>query len=171
MVRLPAAALTAFHRALADDRSPAEAAALMRRMGFESGASFHDAFRAWLDEDPSQLSVDDFWERLSDFFAELGWGRLRFQRLHSGVAELSSEAWAEAEPGGQARQPTCHFSTGVLADVLGRVSGDDLAVLEVECRSRGDAHCRFLLGGPEALRGVYERIRQGEGVPEALSAL
>jgi hypothetical protein len=172
MVHLPAAALTAFHRALSQDRTPAEAAALTRQMGFEAGEGFYEAFRARLGRtDPADLSADDFWNRLSDFFQSLGWGRLRFERLHAGIAALTGEGWAEAEPGGTARQPTCHFSTGVLADILGRVSGDDLAVLEVECRSRGDAKCRFLIGGPEALRGVYESIRHGSSFPAAVDAL
>lgn len=178
MVQLPAAALTAFHRALSQDRSPAEAAALTRQMGFEAGEGFYAAFREWLvrpgageQTDPALLPADDFWTRLADFFETMGWGRVEFERLHSGIAALSSDGWAEAEPAGTARQPTCHFSTGVLADILGRVAGDNLAVLEVECRSRGDRRCRFLIGGPEALRGVYERIRKGEAFPEAVAAL
>jgi predicted hydrocarbon binding protein len=179
MVQLPAAALTAFHRALSQDRSPAEAAALTRQMGFESGEGFYDALRDWLARrgtmlgvtEPAGLPADEFWSALAEFFQFLGWGRLEFARLHPGIAALSSTSWAEAEPGSAARQPTCHFSTGVLADILGRVSGDNLAVLEVECRSGGDDCCRFLIGGPEALRGVYERIREGAAFPQAVESL
>ena len=178
MVTLPAGTLTAFHRALSQDRTPAEAAALTRQMGFEAGEGFYNAFREWLGAEggsdasnPATLAPDEFWGKLSDFFGSLGWGRLGFEQLHSGIAALTSDEWAEAEPGEAARQPTCHFSTGVLADLLGRISGDNLAVLEVECRSRGDDRCRFLIGGPEALRGVYERIRNGATFPEAVEAL
>jgi predicted hydrocarbon binding protein len=171
MVHLPAAALTALHRVLSQDRSPAEAAAVTRQMGFETGESFYAAFRDWLGTEPSELDADEFWERFAAFFASLGWGRLHFERSHSGVAELSSDEWAEAEPGSQARQPTCHFTTGLLADLLGRVSGDRLAVLEVECRSRGDERCRFALGGAEALRRIYERIRDGDSFQTAVEGL
>jgi predicted hydrocarbon binding protein len=171
MVHLPAAALTALHRVLSQDRSPAEAAAVTRQMGFETGESFYAAFRDWLGSEPSELEVDEFWNRFAAFFASLGWGRLHFERSHGGVAELSSDEWAEAEPGGQAHQPTCHFTTGLFADLLGRVSGDGLAVLEVECRSRGDDRCRFALGGADALRQIYERIRDGDSFQDAVEGL
>jgi hypothetical protein len=140
-------------------------------MGFETGESFYAAFRDWLGSEPSELEVDEFWNRFAAFFAGLGWGRLHFERSHGGVAELSSEEWAEAEPAGGALQPTCHFTTGLLADLLGRVSGDGLAVLEVECRSRGDDRCRFALGGSDALRRVYERMREGASFQDAVEGL
>jgi hypothetical protein len=43
-----------------------------------------------------------------------------------------------------------------------------VAVMEVECRSRGDGRCRFLAGAPETLGLVYERMAQGMGYGEAL---
>ena len=33
--------------------------------------------------------------------------------------------------------------------------------MEVECRSRGDARCRFLAGAPETLSTLYDRMAQG----------
>jgi hypothetical protein len=33
--------------------------------------------------------------------------------------------------------------------------------MEVECSSRGDKHCRFLLAAPETLTLVYERMTHG----------
>jgi hypothetical protein len=41
--------------------------------------------------------------------------------------------------------------------------------MEVECRSRGDARCRFLAGAPETLSLLYERMAQGSGYVEALA--
>ena len=41
--------------------------------------------------------------------------------------------------------------------------------MEVECRSRGDARCRFLAGSPETLAALYERMAQGMAYAEALS--
>jgi len=43
-----------------------------------------------------------------------------------------------------------------------------VAVMEVECRSRGDARCRFLAGSPETLSTLYDRMAQGTGYAEAL---
>jgi hypothetical protein len=150
----------------------------VRQIGFETGEGFLEAFSHWLEHhrqdataDPASLGAEEFWENLSTFFARLGWGRLHFEQLHTGVGALSSPEWAEAEVGLGARQPTCHFTTGMLADLLSRLVAADLAVLEVECRSRGDARCRFLLGGAEALQAVYQELRQGEDVGEAVRSL
>jgi len=43
-----------------------------------------------------------------------------------------------------------------------------VAVMEVECRSRGDARCRFLAGSPDTLSALYDRMAQGSSYSEAL---
>lgn len=171
MLKFPPSTLSAIHRAALQDRSPSEAAALVRQMGFETGEGFLEAFSDWLEHhrqdpgaDPATLAADDFWHHLSAFFSSLGWGRMEFEQLHAGVGALASREWAEADAEGGARQPMCHFTTGMLADFLSRLVGSDLAVLEVTCRSRGDADCRFLLGGVEALQVVFEGLRRGREV-------
>ena len=178
MLNFPPSALAAIHRAATQDRSPGEAAALVRQIGFETGEGFLEAFSGWLEHhrqdpgaDPATLAADDFWHHLSTFFSSLGWGRLEFEQLHSGVGALTSTEWAEAIPGEGARHPTCHFTTGMLADLLSRLVGSDLALLEVDCRSRGDASCRFLLGSAEALQIVFEGLRKGEEVEVVVQAL
>ena len=40
--------------------------------------------------------------------------------------------------------------------------------MEVECRSRNDARCRFLTAVPERLQRVYEALTQGKSYEEAL---
>jgi hypothetical protein len=62
----------------------------------------------------------------------------------------------------------CFFSAGMLADFLGRLSEETVAVLEVECRSRGDARCRFLSATPEVLERVYNEMTAGRTYEEAL---
>lgn len=178
MLHLPGTAMPALHRVLARDRQPADAADLARQLGFQTGEGFLNAFREWLEHqkqeagvNPSALVADEFWQRLSGFFLSLGWGRLEFEPLHHGVAALSSAQWAEAEPGAGARQPTCHFTTGMLADFLGRLAGGELAVMEVECSSRGDERCRFLFGSVEALERVYARLQDGAPLEAALTEL
>lgn len=178
MLNLPKATLGAVHRAVGSTHSPAEAAALLRQIGFETGQEFLQAFRHWLEHhrqeagaDPASLSTEEFWSHLSAYFSSLGWGRMDFEQLHSGVGALSSQDWAEADAHEGGRQPACHFSTGMLADLLSRLIGADLAVMEVDCRGRGDARCRFLLGGAEALQRVYAGLRQGNGVDAAVRGL
>ena len=81
---------------------------------------------------------------------------------------LDSTDWAEASERGGAEYPSCHLTCGLLADFLGRMSDGLVAVMEVECRSRGDGRCRFLAGAPETLGTLYERMSQGMAYGEAL---
>ena len=43
-----------------------------------------------------------------------------------------------------------------------------VAVMEVECRSRGESRCRFLAGAPETLSALYDRMAAGASYLEAL---
>ena len=90
-------------------------------------------------EQPSELDVKFLGEVLGEFFAEQGWGRLNATPLGPAVMALDSAEWAEALDERQGEFPSCHLSCGLLADFLGRVSQDLVAVMEVECRSRGEA--------------------------------
>jgi uncharacterized protein len=175
LLRLSAATLPALHRALGQGREPAEAARAARQFGFESGEAFHDALTDWVREDRgaalTELGAEEFWESIAGFFSTLGWGRLWHERLHEGVGSLHSRDWAEARPDSGARHPTCHVTTGMLAELLTRVAGTDLAVMEVECRSRGDEHCRFLLGSPAALSSLHETLAGGGSLEQALERL
>ena len=64
----------------------------------------------------------------------------------------------------------CFFSVGMLSDFLRRLSGEPIAVMEVECRSKNDPRCRFLSGSPATLNAVYEQMTRGRGYEEALGA-
>jgi predicted hydrocarbon binding protein len=175
LLRISAATLPALHRAIASGREAADAARLARQFGFESGPAFYEALQAWSAEEAGTsldaLPPEQFWEMVATFFSSLGWGELTHERPHPGLVSLRSPDWAEAQPGSGARHPGCHVTTGVLADLLARVAGTDLAVMEVECRSRGDEHCRFLIGGVEALGTLYEELRQGHSLDDAIERL
>ncbi|CAN5612405.1 hypothetical protein BH23GEM6_BH23GEM6_27010 [soil metagenome] len=175
LMRISAATLPALHRAIADGRAPAEAARLARQFGFDSGEAFFEALRDWnadqMGEPIEELSPDSFWETTATFFSSVGWGELTFERLHPGVGLLHSPDSAESQPNSGARHPACHVTTGILAHILSRVGGIDLAVMEVQCRSAGDEPCRFLLGGKEALQSVYEELRNGVSLDEAIDGL
>ena len=83
------------------------------------------------------------------------------QTLGGAVLALDSAEWAEAADEGRGEFPSCHLTCGLLADFFGRLSDGLVAVMEVECRSRGDARCRFLAGAPETLSALYDRMAQG----------
>ena len=51
-----------------------------------------------------------------------------------------------------------------------RIADAGLAVMEVECRSRGDARCRWLVGAPETLTTLYQHMAQGADYMSILQA-
>lgn len=176
MVRFPTAALDALHRAAGRGRDAHEAARLVREIGLETGETFHSAFQEWLAQRGEPLPVaalpaDRFWSGLAEFFSSLGWGRLEEERPHPGVVSLSSDEWVESAEKSGAAHPACHLTTGLLADLLGRVAGEDLAVLEVECQATGAGRCRFLVGSDAVLQRVHEEIARGAAYPDALATL
>ncbi|HEY8197318.1 MAG TPA: V4R domain-containing protein [Gemmatimonadales bacterium] len=153
-----------------------QAAAYLQEAGFAGGEELFEAFGDWLKrargvDQPSELDVEFLGEVLGEFFADQGWGRLTAIPLGPAVMALDSAEWAEALDEQQGEFPSCHLSCGLLADFLGRVSGDQVAVMEVECRSRGEQRCRFLAGSPETLGILYDRMAGGTGYLEALGVL
>jgi len=150
-----------------------QAASYLQEAGFAGGEELYAEFAEWLVatrgvERPSDLDAAFLNEVLSEFFAELGWGQLSAQTLGQAVLALDSTEWAEAADEGRGEFPSCHLTCGLLADFFGRLSDGLVAVMEVECRSRGDARCRFLAGAPETLGTLYDRMAQGTSYTEAL---
>lgn len=149
-----------------------QAAPLLQEAGFASGEALSEALRDWVRDrygvdQPKDLDSDFLGEALSGFFAEQGWGTLSLERLGPAVLTVDAPDWAESWPG-SGQYPSCHVSAGLLADVFSRMAGGQFAAMEVECRSRGDARCRFLLAGPDTLTLVYERMTHGMSYHQAL---
>jgi predicted hydrocarbon binding protein len=150
-----------------------QAASYLQEAGFAGGEELFAEFSEWLlatrgVERPAELDARYLSEVLSQFFGELGWGTLAVQPLGSALVALDSAEWAEASDEGRGEFPSCHLTCGLLADFFGRLSDGLVAVMEVECRTRGDARCRFLAGAPETLSALYDRMAQGTGYAEAL---
>jgi len=153
-----------------------QAAGYLQEAGFAGGEELYANFAEWLSrrrgvEEPSQLDVAFLGEVLGEFFVDQGWGRLDATPLGPAVLALDSAEWAEALDERQGEFPSCHLSCGLLADFFGRMSREMVAVMEVECRSRGEERCRFLAGSPETLGILYDRMAQGTGYLEALGVL
>ena len=158
--------------ALERDTGP-QAASYLQEAGFAGGEELFAEFAEWLVatrgvERPVELDAEFLGEVLSQFFAEHGWGALSVQRMGDAALALDSTDWAEAADEGRGEFPSCHLTCGLLADFFGRLSDGLVAVMEVECRSRGDARCRFLAGAPETLSTVYDRMAQGSSYADAL---
>src|SRR2546426_8782509 len=159
------------HASLAS-HAPEQTIAILQEAGYAAGEASYRAFAAWLNEragvdSPANLDAELLTETLSEFFASGGWGTVTITPIGTGALALDSTDWAEAEPG-TAQTPMCFFSAGMLADFLGRISEETIAVMEVECRSKGDARCRFLSATPEVLDRVYNEMTAGRSYAEAL---
>jgi predicted hydrocarbon binding protein len=151
-----------------------QAATHLQEAGFAGGEELYNEFAGWVAErydirEPSDLDIQYLGEVLAEFFNEQGWGTVSVTPLGPAVLALDSTDWAEAMDERQGDYPSCHLSCGLLADFLGRLSQGAVAVMEVECRTRGDGRCRFLAGAPESLSIIYDRMAQGSGYLEALA--
>ena len=150
-----------------------QAATWLQEAGFAGGEALYEAYAEWLSENynvgrPASLDVRHLGETLSRFFQEFGWGSFRVTPITPAVIAADSPDWWEADPEQGAEYPSCHLSTGVLAEMLSRISGTPLGVMEVECRSRGETRCRFLAGAPETLQILYSRMAEGSTYLQAL---
>lgn len=149
-------------------------AAYLQEAGFAAGEDCFAVFEGWLWDTrqvkPQDLGADHLGDVVSSFFLDQGWGSLNLGQLSPGVLSLESSDWAEAAPEQGAQYPSCHVSSGLLADFFGRLAGETVAVMEVECRTRGDEQCRFLVGSPDMLATVYERMSEGLSFTEASQA-
>jgi len=147
--------------------APEQLITILQESGYAAGPGLYNAFAA--EHNPTDLDADRLAETLSEFFTNGGWGTVSMSPVGTGALALDSSDWAEAEPG-TAQAPMCFFSAGMLADFLGRLSDETVAVMEVECRSRGDERCRFLSATPDVLEKVYNDMTQGRSYAEALGA-
>jgi len=166
-------ALRQLHHSLLRDAAD-RAVAILQEAGFAAGEGVYQSFCAWLPLEtgvprPEELDAAQMSGVLSAFFQAHGWGTVTVALLGSAALSVDSEDWVEAEPG-SAETPMCFFSAGMLSDFLGRLSGEPVAVMEVECRSKHDARCRFLSASPDTLNAVYEEMTKGTGYGEALGA-
>jgi predicted hydrocarbon binding protein len=170
-VTLPVAAIAAFRDALNSQLGADAAADALRAAGYAAGDAFHRLLSGGNEDDLRQLGVGRFWARFALLFSSRGWGQLTYSQVHPGVGALEAADWAEGRTESAADRPSCHFTTGMLANLLGQLAGSEVGVLEVECRSRGDQRCRFLFGGTEAVYAVYNRLVEGDSPDDALQRI
>ncbi|HEX9705832.1 MAG TPA: V4R domain-containing protein [Gemmatimonadales bacterium] len=154
--------------------APDHAVTILQEAGYTSGADVFEAFGEWLRAQqgisgPDELDAALLNDALSDFFRSGGWGSIAISPLSGGALAIDSIDWIEADPG-TTQVPMCFFSAGLLADFLGRLAGEAVAVMEVECRSRSDGRCRFLSASPDTLQRVYDEMMAGRTYEQALGS-
>lgn len=139
---------------------------VLQEAGYAAGEGAYRTFAAWLPgvagvDDPGELAAARLAEVLSRFLSSLGWGGVVLTQLSDAVVAVDSVDWPEAQPDAGLQYPSCAFTSGLLADFMSRLGDAPLAVMEVECRSRGEARCRWLVGAPDSLTALYEHMTQG----------
>ncbi len=171
LTALPHASLKALRASLVRDLGDGFAAVL-QEAGYAGGDAVFGAFTEWCtrrgEDAPDSMSYAMFQQNAAQFFAEAGWGSVTMTPIGDAVVAIDSPDWAEADPSAAMPYPACYYTAGMLADFFGRVAGNALTCLEVECRSAGAARCRFLLGSGEVIGHVYARLTEGVGYEEAL---
>ncbi len=164
--------LSALRAALFREVGP-NAAALLQEAGFAGGPALYAAFGRWLASRrfsaPESLAAEEFGLRASEFFRDVGWGSVSIGELSS-VMTLDSTDWAEGDPDHPLDFPGCYYTAGAFAEFFGRVAGEPVAVMEVECRSMGEERCRFLVGATEVMQRVYDAMGEGVTYDEAVAA-
>jgi len=153
---------------------PDAAAEILEEAGFATGERLVAAWRERVAaetgvSDASRLDAEWFGPLFGAFCRSLGWGSLEVAAIGDRALLLTSTDWAESEPDA-GDQPGCYFTRGCLAAFLTAQAGAPLGVLEVECRTRGGPHCRFLAGSTETLAAVYDLITAGGGWRDAFAA-
>jgi predicted hydrocarbon binding protein len=169
-IRIPADSILALRRSLTRQLGAAAAAQALQEAGHAAGDVLHDRLaRGNAGDGLGSLPTDTFWTRLGSLFREAGWGTVEHEELHPGVGALVARDWFEVDP--DTRRPSCFFTTGVLANILGRVAGGEVAVLQVECATSEPGCCRFLFGSGPVLQEVYAALRDGRDLETSLGAL
>lgn len=170
LVRMPATLLAEVQRVLRSELDPTELPNVLRRVGMETGRALHASFLEQVSGGVEDLANNAFWSSLDTFFQDLGWGGIEHERLHPGVISVASTDWFESS-GTESDNPSCHFTVGVLGELFRQFASLEVAVMEVRCRSTGANECRFLIGGPDALESVFQRMTEGSHYRDAVSEL
>ncbi len=171
---VPHASLRALRAALVRDLGDGFANVL-QEAGYAGGESVFGAFREWCVAKgvgaPESLPLSRFQASAAEFFAQAGWGTVTITPVKDVAVAFDCDEWSESDPAAGMPYPSCYYSAGMLADFFGRVADGQLGCMEVECRSNGGTRCRFLLGSPEVLGHVYQRLTEGVTYDVALNEL
>jgi hypothetical protein len=168
-IRIPADFVLAIRKTLQRELGPEHAGQAIQEAGHSAGDAIYA--RLTRSEGHEALAATPsaaFWNRLSALFREMGWGAIRHEELHEGVGSLVATDWFEVDPGDPGR---CPFTTGVLANLLGRLAGAGVAVMQVPCGNGQNDCARFLFGSESVLDGLYSGLHAGRDLTESLSTL
>ena len=168
-IAVPGSIFTTLRDELSKEAGPLAAIHALHHAGYEAGVTAGTTFGGT--DQVGGMSQAAFWKELGDFFSRRGWGTLAPDGEAQSVGLLASPDWVEADPTIGDPEASCSFSTGFLSGLMCSVAGGPVAVLEVECRSRGDARCGFAFGSEASIHSLYGQLVGGTDLDAALSAL
>lgn len=168
---LPATTLITLRRALRGEADALTAVHALQAAGSETGEAVAPAFLSFLGADPEEVTTGEFWSRFREFWSSRGWGGFLHRTPHPAIGLLVSSDWVEAGDEARESQPSCAFTSGLLATLLSRVAAGPVAVLEIRCRSRGDEECAFAFGSETAIHELYGTLLEGAEFDDALASL
>ena len=171
-LQVPGTLLGTVRRFVVGDREPMDAVNVLRQIGYELGEEVYEALQGRVSRDFAgtewaHLDPVEFWRAAAGFFHDRGWGSLAFHDAHPALGVLELSDWAEGDAGGGPRG--CHLTTGLMTALLERLAGGGVAVMEVP--SGDPAQTRLVFGRPDVLGGVYETVRDGGSVEDAVAKL
>jgi hypothetical protein len=139
--------------------------------GLQTGSWLAAALRDALgSDDLASVPGSVFWSTLDEVVRSRGWGTLRQERVHSGVAVVVAEGWAEGR-----NAPGCPFTVGLLSALFSEVAGSLVAVTETACSASSGGGsggpCRFAFGSEVAIDAIRSAMDEGHDEEAALASL
>jgi hypothetical protein len=167
-VALPALGLTELRRSLREEVGPVASVQALHAAGYAAGEEYYRGFVHSASGEVGAMGTERFWRHLRRYFRQKGWGELRHEAPHPGVGLLRSTDWAEASADSET-QPSCAFTSGLLSNFLTLAAGGSVAVLEVDCVSKGSDCCSFAFGSESTIQELYRQLLEGSSLGDALA--
>ncbi len=170
-IAVPISIFASLRRELEAEAGTLPTVRALHSAGYHAGLTAAETVQAQADGKAFETTQGDFFVQIQDYFAKRGWGTLTHTVVHDAVGMLSSPDWAEVAEGEIDPDASCCFSTGFLSGLFSQLAGGPVAVLEIECRTRGGSTCDFAFGSEGAIHELYGQLLEGVDLDGALTAL
>lgn len=170
-IAVPVSIFDSLRKELAEEADVLQIVRALHNSGYQAGLGAASSVHQDAGGDSFSLSESGFWTNLSEYFSRRGWGTLVHDPKHTAVGMLRASDWAEASPDDIDPDASCSFSAGFLSGLLSQLAGGPVAVLEVDCCTRGGEQCAFAFGSETAIHELYGRLLDGIDLDTALQAL
>ncbi|MEM9456451.1 MAG: V4R domain-containing protein [Myxococcota bacterium] len=166
MLTVPEHLLIGIHEALLEETGAASPVVLYR-CGRWWGRRFAQRYfaevRHFYRVDAGELSLGVFLMLLRRAWGMMGWGNLEisFGLREHGFIEAKVQGSIYSEVIGHHEQPREQLVAGLLASIIGEISGRELECVQTSCKSVGAEQCVFLVGIKSRIDLLEAWVRQG----------